>query len=720
MKALSFGGNKKGNKAEQHVHSKSCSALTKGDIIDHERLIMEGFLLLRIHVRRRRYCVLWGRMLHVFKSKDESRTPQGQLAVAKKVIDVVGAKDAMELDKNIRTAVLGHGKSWSTENVLVISTKKSKLVVVEAETNTEKLRWVHAMNSLNFASIASERTFFLSIVEDCAGFDAHLAVSLLHKYRDNVIATELVIDRLAEYAEQNIDDVEFYIQQIMHLVVNSEEMAKTGKLVHLLLSICKAKAYVEQLGNCIHLALQLFWLLEAKIADKDPKTYNLCAKLLMSIEAKVVNQFFEVPAVYSKESLSTMLLHIPGMKERLRAASQENQLQQGKDEVEGTARTPEETRISSSTQSTQQPSTSEHGSLQQREFLLSWMEKERQKRYKYFHHQRDFVNALTDISEKMRFIEPPNDRKKHLPASLEALFVPDMAYIPLGRVSDPFCRILRVLKDEGTVFSTHSRAPCLLCFEVIEDDVNAAGHRGPVLRLHERTTPGSNTNTSQRTLARASLSSFSSSLVDEETEVANYVRKCAINGKVINVNVSDETFDDEDEEPDDLKSEQNCDSSLQSDELRVAESTNNANNAEVLDSVLGIPVHFPEETELSMVVLENMPGQPSDNEGCSPPTSPRDPDYPKTTEQRELIRHHSRTAYELGLSKVLSESAAFGETWKATKVSGYVSYSVDLFCPLIPNFVQERIRSSSQDGHLPGWNVISVVCIRFHSTLSRY
>lgn len=662
MKALSFGGSKKCNKAELHVHSKSCSELTKGELIDHERVIMEGFLLLRIHVRRRRYCVLWGRTLHVFRSKDESRTPQGKLAVAKKVIEVVGAKDAMELDKNIRTTVLGHGKSWSAENVLVISTKKSKLVIVEAETNTEKLRWLHAMNSLNFASTASERTFFLSILEDSAGFDAHLAVSLLHKYRDNAIATELVIDRLAEYAEQNIDDVEFYIQQIMHLVVNSEEMAKTEKLVHLLLSICKAKAYVEQLGNCIHLALQLFWLLEAKIADKDPKTYNLCAKLLMSIEAKVVNQFFEVPAIYSKESLSTMLLDIPGMKERLRAAaSQENQLQQEDDEIDGAAAlNPEKTHVNSSEQSAQQLSASEHGSpQQQREFLLSWMEKERQKRYKYFHHQRDFVNALTAISEKMRFIEPPNERKRHLPASLETLFVPDMAYIPLGRVSDPFCRILRVLKDEGTVFSTHSRAPCLLCFEVIEDDVNAAGQRGLVPKLLERSA-----SVLQRTLARASISSVSSSLVDEETEVANYIRKYAINGKVINVNVSDEALDDEDEELDDLKSDQNCDNVLRSDEPRDAESTN---NAEVLDSVLGIPVQFVEETEASMIVLENVSDEPS--EVNSPPTSPLNLEYPPTTEQRELIRHHSRTAYELGLSKVLSESGAFGETWNATKVS---------------------------------------------------
>lgn len=102
-----------------------------------------------------------------------------------------------------------------------------------------------------------------------------------------------------------------------------------------------------------------------------------------------------------------------------------------------------------------------------RQILRDWLASERQKRYKYFHAQRDFIAELTEISERLRQIEPPDARKPLLPLELVKLFIPDMAYIPLGSASDPFCQIIRVLDTEGTVFSTHSRAPCLICFEVV-------------------------------------------------------------------------------------------------------------------------------------------------------------------------------------------------------------------------------------------------------------
>ncbi|ETK78529.1 hypothetical protein F441_15769 [Phytophthora nicotianae CJ01A1] len=610
------------------------AAINAGEPNDRK---IEGFLVFRKRMRQRRYCILQGDTMLVFKTKPSDSASPG---VPKKQISVVGVKDALELEASVRVALLGNGAADSYDNTLVISSHKAKLVVIDTDTLTEKERWLHAMSTIHVNSGDSEKNFFESILS-ADTFDAQMAVTLLHKYRSNAVATELVLDRLASYAEENVDDVEFYIQQIVHLIVNTELVA-TDKLVNLLLSICRAKAYVEHLGNCIHLALQLFWLLEAKIADNDPKTYNLCARLLMSIEAKVVNQHFEVPNTQTAEDVTRRLMDIPQMREKLEQVSVDDT--QGKEEVTGLAeRLASELESSSAAPLTPSKISSQHA------LLLEWMEKERKKRYKYFHEQRDFVKALTDISERMRAVDPPQNRKKLLPGELKALVIPDMAYVPLGRVSDSFCRITRVLPDEGTVFSTHSRAPCLLCFEVIEDQVNSAGQRKLSTEL-------------KNSCGLLHKSASDPALANLEAEVASLVKKFAIKGQLICVENPLSPHENEDDGAD-------------------AEGGQDDNGtADILESI-DAPI-FP---------LEGI------RSGLSSPTSTvlSDDSMDSTSElsregsqQLNLIRGYSKTAYEMGLSKLLSASEVFGESWEAKK---------------------ERIRASSPHGDLSGWNVISLI-----------
>lgn len=689
----------------------------------------EGFLFVRIHVRRLRYCVLRGRMLLVFDNKEEAASAvfgNGKAAAtaAKKVITVVGVRSATEIEKSVRASLLGIGSHVIMENALVISTQKSKLVLVEAETPTEKQRWLHAMSCLNFASSTSERAIFLSMLQDDgATFDAHVAVSLLHKYRDNEVATELIIDRLAEYAENNVDDVEFYIQQIMHLVVNTE-MVKTEKLVNLLLSICKAKAYVEHLGNSIHLALQLFWLLEAKIEDKDPRTYNLCAKLLMSIEAKVVNQHFELPVSPTGSSaagsaVSTMLMEIPGMKARLEEMTRatkvdpESQGSAVDDAAKVTSTRPGALVVDTSHDIAETEEASvrgvqdgeglSHGDVlsseelvKQRELLLQWMEKERQKRYRHFHQQRDFVKALADISEKMRLIDPPQERKKHLPSALETLTIPEMAYIPLGRVSDPFCRITRVLKDEGTVFSTHSRAPCLLCFEVIEDQVNAAGQRSNSTIKSPAPLSPANSSSGSILDRQGSAHSSRSFAFGDEAEIVAYIKQFSINGKFICV-------------------EQNSgggEAQIEDSSSAVSPRSDDGDATYELERQLGVVLTTSDHMENGSPLGSRLP-LPRETSLASTGSTM----YAKSScsssghDEASLIHRRSQSAYEFGLSKMLSEGGMFGESWQEKKVrhaSGRASMHLELqmmtlYAP------QERIRAASPHGHLPGWNVISLV-----------
>lgn len=631
--------------------------------------VTEGPLFVRIHVRRLRYCVLRGRTLLVFDCKDDAMTTgsgTGKVAAAvKKAITVVGVRSATEIEASVRASLLGIGSHANVDNALVVSTQKSKLVLVEAETPTEKQRWLHAMSCLNFASTASEKAVFLSMLPDGdASFDAHVAVSLLHKYRDNEVATELIVDRLAAYAEHNIDDVEFYLQQIVHLVVNTA-VAKPEKLVNLLLSICKAKTYVEHLGNCIHLALQLFWLLEAKIADKEPSTYNLCAKLLMSIEAKVVNQHFELPVSPSPSSshaggaVSAMLMEIPGIQVRLEAMALAAKSSACKQTTvpDDTANTgsphPEELSPCSlpvATADNDAAVGSDELKKQQRELLLQWMEKERQKRYKYFHQQRDFIKALADISECMQVVEPPEDRKKHLPAALEALAVHSMAYIPLGRVSDPFCRITRVLKDEGTVFSTHSRAPCLLCFEVIEDDVNAAGQRTSAAKTGHRGDVVCERHGNKHSSA--------SSVLDEEAEIVGYIKKLSINGKFICLEQQQSAVSVS-ELVDDGRSK-----------TRIGEQCFEEHEAtRELERRLGVAIAGVDDSLSGSSDGSQLPSPRADTlASAASSVCTKSSLGSSAHDDTSLILRHSQSAYEFGLSKMLSEGGVFGESWQEKKV----------------------------------------------------
>lgn len=677
--------------------------------VEDDKTLIEGFLQLRERMRHRRYCVLRGRILHVFSSKDDAQRLTSDSATgAKKQIVVVAAKDALSLDPAMRAALLGRTtKTKHIERSLVISTQKSKLVVVEADTPTEKLRWLHALSTLNLASLSSERALCLSLLDDDKSpFDAHVAVSLLHKYRNNAMMVELVIERLAAYVETNVDDVEFYIPQIMHLLLNAD-VVKTDSLVALLLSICRAKSYVEHLENSIHLALQLFWLLEAKIQDHDPKTYNLCAHLLMSIEAKVVNQHLEISSTTSADDMKKLLAKVPGIQSKLEG------LTVGADAIQHEVRvaqlanpstahdralpppapappTPTAAKVETEREATQKQIASALGEKEERALLLRWIETERKKRYRYFHEQRDFVKALTDISEDMRLIDPPSERKKHLPASLRRLAVPDMAYVPLGKVSDPFARIVRVLFDEGTVFSTHSRAPCLLCFEVIEDTTGAqtsgvarsTSTPDLVPRSLDAALVGSGAPPSivraNSASSAGSTGGVTSSVVtlDEEALVTSMIKKLTVAGKLLSIDSTPEGSP--------LTRSGSSSSILSPRSERMSESSTCAPLDELLNaSAKDLEQHWSVTSQNA--VSSPHGATPLSGESRLQDTAafaaaasagaavaagvPVDPCH--------LIRRQSKAAYETGLSKLLTESGVFGESWAQKKVgSGLACFCV--------------------------------------------
>ena len=318
------------------------------------------------------------------------------------------------------------------------------------------------------------------------------------------------------------------------------DSSKTDGLIKMLLSACQAKVYQENLGNSIHIALQLFWYLQGLIQDNQPEMYNKCAKILLSVEAHVVDQQFDV------KDVSSLVDDIPGLQEKLFDGAQEDNNTTKKDKI------------------------------------LKWLRAERQKRYKYFEAQRDFIRAITNVSEMLRLVDP-SERKALLPKELYQLDIPELSYIPLGKASDPFFQILRVLENEGTVFSTHSRAPCLICFEVVKDDP-----RSPSIF--------------QRYQGKYSISSVG----DDDSEIAS----------IIHDNEMGYEWEDSNQSP---------------------------------------SASFSSDRDVQL---------------------------------QEPYRSGSIQYYSQGLSKMLQDFGAFGESWEAKK---------------------QRLRQASPHGHLAGWNVISLI-----------
>ncbi|KAG7376840.1 Phosphatidylinositol 4-kinase beta [Phytophthora pseudosyringae] len=96
---------------------------------------------------------------------------------------------------------------------------------------------------------------------------------------------------------------------------------------------------------------------------------------------------------------------------------------------------------------------------------------DQQRRYEFFCSMIHFVKSITDVSEALRRVDP-SKRKELLRPLLKQLRIPSRAYVPLCKSTDPYCNVVSVFSDEGRVFSTHERAPCLIYFGTEE---NASG-----------------------------------------------------------------------------------------------------------------------------------------------------------------------------------------------------------------------------------------------------
>ncbi|KAJ1455429.1 kinase-like domain-containing protein [Pelagophyceae sp. CCMP2097] len=89
------------------------------------------------------------------------------------------------------------------------------------------------------------------------------------------------------------------------------------------------------------------------------------------------------------------------------------------------------------------------------------------RRFEFFEDEKQFVDDLVNVAETLRAL-PRDRRQAHLGAALARVHVPPLSYLPLCNSTDAWRTVLRVVDDEGVVFNTKARCPCLVYFETSE------------------------------------------------------------------------------------------------------------------------------------------------------------------------------------------------------------------------------------------------------------
>lgn len=128
---------------------------------------MQGYLQIKIHIRRKRFCVLEGRTFKIYKSKQD----YGLGNAPRKEYNIVAVKDLKQLEKSTAEILIG---TSCYKNALVITAERSKVIVAEAQDEQTQKDWISAINELNLPVVTN--TFLTDKLND-SRFDAHTAVS---------------------------------------------------------------------------------------------------------------------------------------------------------------------------------------------------------------------------------------------------------------------------------------------------------------------------------------------------------------------------------------------------------------------------------------------------------------------------------------------------------------------------------------------------------------
>lgn len=105
--------------------------------------------------------------------------------------------------------------------------------------------------------------------------------------------------------------------------------------------------------------------------------------------------------------------------------------------------------------------------------LMNALSPDQLSRYTFFKDYLKFVANVCDVAEKLRF-EDPSVRKAKLPETMDAVPVPETAYVPMVKGTDAWAKVTALLGTESRVFNTNERCPVLMYFRTEKSKINTS------------------------------------------------------------------------------------------------------------------------------------------------------------------------------------------------------------------------------------------------------
>lgn len=542
-------------------------------------------------------------------------------------------------------------------------------------------------------------------------FSVYRAVILLHRNLDSdPLLFKPIVERLLHFSYTRINQVEFYWPQIVHayLTVPMFDFDKIFWLDELILSIC---------SRSIHLALLLRWQLQGALEDaldlnapKDMQDkYARVVRLMLEIEQEVVGG--DRAALLGRNSVDRpkksrlpmpcddQLQHIQRLTEEIASYREQSQAAANPGNGKSSPYTP----VSPSNNGGTQTSDVSEADNRFRDFsrfqqhlltprdddllgrndsmdandasvleedmannqptsifsgpMRRMSQSEKSVLAKHFADECEFVEQITDAAEALRFVASIAERKKLLPLYMEKFHLPPMAYVPLVKATDPFERIVRIPTKEGTAFSTKARVPIMLIFEVI---------RGNIFPMEQQVL--SPNSPSRRSCSGSGAIPSTGVEYVEDEEVGRLIR-----------HQSSEAFISEAEE-----SKQDIEPTIPA----VEEPAPVVPAVELVSDVPETPIDFPGYMATPSATVVTAKLNQFDDENS---TRESRLETTGSASRLDINMSHgnlSEEVLEREKDRRKDLETAFGESW---------------------NSKRERLQASSPFGHLPGWDIVSMI-----------
>ena len=298
-------------------------------------------------------------------------------------------------------------------------------------------------------------------------FDSWITVSYLYRYPETPGVHDYLVNELYKLSDE---DVEFYLFQLCNLLVQ-KQFSQTDALERFLLDKC---------SKSIHFALQVAWILQSTVEDPAIKNQTMkeyCKRLREDVEIACVNvrrplprtvrdklkeKSGDSPGGVSASSSTPKYLGIPksepvSKKQLLRGSSP------------GTPSPGAEITSFDSYMNCflkEEAAATNSNAEEVVDFALG-----KHDRYEYFNRLLGFVDQLQHLSDKLRSI-PIDLRQKELNSKLEilnrSLLVNGTGlYLPICQASHPHFCIVHIVVEDAKVLNSRDRVPFLISLEVL-------------------------------------------------------------------------------------------------------------------------------------------------------------------------------------------------------------------------------------------------------------